>query len=321
MEQQVIQKGSKQQQKANVTGIPTQMKLDFEQRGGFLEKNKNVQYYDMKSILEPKHSKLSTTAVIQMYTKSEVDNLLRRFAQRGWYFSEEYCMGLLEAVDRGENPRIGNHFAVLQRTRNNVLRIISRRFSGNGMMGRVGGSDGANYTVEDLTGITDHEQEIPNYFMASVRLDRSSLKDVTPRKPLDAVMGASAYELSDIVASEFLHMIAHQLGGQDVPDNLIAGTHALNTAMIPIENMVHNFLESNICVDYNVQFFPRPGPIIWVDAVQIGLEIELQNGIRRGYRVRIALEENGDVSRLISQESFDMVLEFVQRVKDDVMHL
>lgn len=47
MEQQVIQKESKQQQKANVTGIPTQMKLDFEQRGGFLEKNKNVQYYDM----------------------------------------------------------------------------------------------------------------------------------------------------------------------------------------------------------------------------------------------------------------------------------
>lgn len=186
------------------------------------------------------------------------------------------------------------------------------------MLGRVGGNDGANYQVEDLTGTTNHDENIPNYFRASVRLDRTSLQNVPPRKPLNTVMGSSASELSTIVAAEYLHMIAHQLGGGDVPENLIVGTHALNTAMIPIENLVHDFVMQGLQVDYTVQFFPRPGPEIWTDAVEIDLTVIFRDGSSKSYWVKIALEENHDPSKLISQNSFNVILEFVKNVKDDV---
>lgn len=45
MEQQVIQKEAEhRERKANVTGIPTQMKLDFEQRSGLSFDDVKVHY-------------------------------------------------------------------------------------------------------------------------------------------------------------------------------------------------------------------------------------------------------------------------------------
>lgn len=88
--------------------------------------------------------------------------------------------------------------------------------------------------------------------------------------------------------------------------------------MIPIENLVHNLISSGIPVNYTVHFFPRPGPVVWADAVQISLNMTTPNRHNRTYLVKIALENNGDINKIISKTSFNQILEFVDRIKNDI---
>jgi len=102
-----------------------------------------------------------------------------------------------------------------------------------------------------------------------------TLEGIEARAALSGVMDGSAAALSGIKDAEWLHMIGHQLGGEDIPENLVAGSHSLNTAMIPIENAVHDIASQKIPINYRVTFWlktiihPTTGKALdWVHTVE-----------------------------------------------------
>ena len=94
-----------------------------------------------------------------------------------------------------------------------------------------------------------------------VTIDKASLANILERESMNGVMGGSAAEMSGIERSEWLHALAHSLGGADRPTddkpqpNIVAGPHALNTAMIPFERLVLSEVQKGRIVDYHVTFF------------------------------------------------------------------
>lgn len=109
-----------------------------------------------------------------------------------------------------------------------------------------------------------------------VTISAADLKHIVPRSSLHSVMGGSAAAMSGIANSEWLHAVAHSLGGPDAVSNLAAGPHSLNTAMIPFETAVKRLVHSGLVVDYHVTFFTQdlPGTAMqYISAVEIGIEI------------------------------------------------
>jgi len=101
-------------------------------------------------------------------------------------------------------------------------------------------------------------------------ISASMLSDVPKRASLGPIMGGSAAKLSGIGNSEWLHLVAHSLGGPDTPVNIVAGAHSLNTAMIPFEYAVRMAVMNGNAVDYNVTFFSdQRGKVMYVHHVQI----------------------------------------------------
>ncbi len=252
--------------------------------------------------------------IVQMYTLDEVDKIFARFAEKKWDISEEECVRLLESVDRGETPRIGNHNAVLMRCRNNTLRIEKRKFSGAGMMGRIAKEGGIEYDAADITGDYSFES-ITGSVQRGVVLDKESLRSLPSREALTSVMGQSASSLTKIVGAEYLHIIAHQLGGPDKEDNLRPGLHALNTAMIPFENFVRDLLISNDHVGYFVTMIPKPGEA-W--AAEAAIEIIIvRDGKQLGRMYRLCLKAEPDKAVLLSQASLDGIKAVIAQFKSD----
>lgn len=107
-----------------------------------------------------------------------------------------------------------------------------------------------------------------------VKIRASDLQKIAPRSNLRTVMGGSAADLSNIQSSEWLHAVAHSLGGADQDHNLSAGPHALNTAMIPFETAVKQLVYDGKVVDYSVTFFTDTiNDIAYITAVEIGIDV------------------------------------------------
>lgn len=115
-----------------------------------------------------------------------------------------------------------------------------------------------------------------------ITIKKSDLADIKPRASLSAEMGGSAAQLSKIEHSEWLHAVAHSLGGEDKAHNLAAGPHALNTAMIPFETAIKKLVYDNRVVDYSVNFFTNylENGLLYIHHVEIGIQI---NGAGRRY--------------------------------------
>jgi hypothetical protein len=119
------------------------------------------------------------------------------------------------------------------------------------------------------------------------------LADIPERASLASVMGGSASQLSGISNSEWLHMVAHSLGGADAPANVQAGPHSLNTAMIPFERLVRSSARAGKVVDYQVTFFSdTQGHIAYVHHVEIG--IKLPNGCSGTWTLEVNRERQGE---------------------------
>lgn len=87
------------------------------------------------------------------------------------------------------------------------------------------------------------------------------------RKNLGSVMGCSALNYAGQVYGEewakdrdweWLHIVAHSLGGLDVADNLVAGTYNANTEMIPYESIIRDLTQKNapVVATYIVDVYP-----------------------------------------------------------------
>ncbi|MBL1259382.1 MAG: hypothetical protein COB33_002485 [Thiotrichaceae bacterium] len=212
----------------------------------------------------------SQQAVIQC-EESLPDKIIRILANRNITVSPGEAAEYADALAREEQPRVGHHHRVLRIDRAGRVSSVKRHFSGKGMMGRVSEVEGP--MAED--DVMRPDERLPMIGESRSHSTEVTLEGIEARAALSGVMDGSAAALSGIKDAEWLHMIGHQLGGEDIPENLVAGSHSLNTAMIPIENAVHDIASQKIPINYRVTFWlktiihPTTGKALdWVHTVE-----------------------------------------------------
>jgi len=195
----------------------------------------------------------SQPAVVQR-EETLPDKIIRILANRNITVAPDEAAAYADDLTRGKQPRVGHHHRVLRMDSAGRVSSVKRHFSGKGMMGRVSEVEGP--MPED--DVMRPDERLPLIGESRSHSAEVTLAGIEARKALAGVMDGSAAALSGMGDAEWLHMIGHQLGGEDVPENLVAGSHALNTAMIPIENAVHDIASQNIPITYAVTFWIKP---------------------------------------------------------------
>lgn len=212
----------------------------------------------------------SQSAVIQR-EETLPDKIIRILANRNITVAPDEAAAYADDLTHGKQPRVGHHHRVLRIDSAGRVSSVKRHFTGKGMMGRVSEVEGP--MPED--DVMHPDERLPLIGESRSHSTEVTLEGIEARKALAGVMDGSAAVLSGMGDAEWLHMIGHQLGGEDVPENLVAGSHALNTAMIPIENEVHDIASQNIPINYAVTFWIKPivhpttgEEIAWVHTVE-----------------------------------------------------
>lgn len=174
--------------------------------------------------------------------RAKIQTICRLCKNHGWEISYAEASHYLNMIETNHlQPRIRNHNSVIIPV-GKSFRIIKGKFSGTGTMGRTLDRGGANAVI--YHGASPYQP--PEKYTAEVVINHRSITGLRKRASPNTVMNGSAYDQTGIVNSEYLHRIAHSLGGSDTSDNLTPGYHALNTAMIPIENFVCDLAGSNV---------------------------------------------------------------------------
>jgi len=182
--------------------------------------------------------------------ESMLKKIIRGFKRRKFNIPQkEVLQKMADDVENGYKPLIPGHNAQIIKTKNGIIRLVQAHPHGSGTMGRVVNQQ----TPEDQIMLTPGP--IP-WVGKSERIKVVDFSHPTSRRPpLGKLMGGSAAERSQIPNSEYLHKQGRQIGGKDTKDNLVAGSHALNTAMIPIENMIRDLYAENRMVSYTPKIF------------------------------------------------------------------
>lgn len=231
---------------------------------------------------------------------------IRRLCRKHkWEVDDAEASHYLHMIEMGLQPQIRNHNKIIIPVKD-YFRISKRKLNGTGAMGRTldqGGTDA----------VINHDAspyQPPEQYTSEAVINHRSITGLRKRASLNTVMKGSAYDHTGIVSSEYLHRIAHSLGGSDTPDNLTPGYHALNTAMIPIENFVRNLADKGLDVTYRVQFFPRVGDAIWVSDAHITVKFKWE-GKDREYEWHIALNSQ----EYLSKKSYRKIEDDISEIK------
>lgn len=251
---------------------------------------------------------------VQLYTDEELNTLRRLLGYKKWAYDEELCIRLLQAVDRGEKPRIPHHKAVLIKKSDGKLCILKnkRLTTGGGTMGRLAPQGtGVSFEVKNYVEEDGSEAILTEYTHGAI-ITKESLSKIQKRGNLKQITGDSASSITGIINAEFLHAIAHCLGGADSPENLYAGSHALNTAMIPIEKFVHNLVMQGIPVYYEVTMLPsvyEQSIFISEAIISIGYNVDGYNYFKT---CRLQRSNNADASHFLNRESWMKITDIVE---------
>ena len=127
-------------------------------------------------------------------------------------------------------------------------------------------------------GITPHHTrdfiDGPDPLKMEDHFDSNSVMErVLPRITYQG-MGRSAEVATGRKDAEWLHCIAHSLGGADGPTNIMAGPHSLNTLMIAFEHTMASLYVQGSPVRYAVRFIAAPilkNGERWVHTVSLSL--------------------------------------------------
>lgn len=251
----------------------------------------------------------SQQAVIQR-EEGLPDKIMRILANRNIAVPPDEAAAYADALTRGEQPRVGHHHRVLRIDKAGRVSSVKRHFSGKGMMGRVSEVEGP--MPED--DVMRPDERLPLIGESRSHSVEVTLEGIEARKALAGVMDGSAAALSGMGDAEWLHMIGHQLGGEDIPENLVAGSHALNTAMIPIENAVHDIASQNIPITYAVTFWVKPiihpttgKKLDWVHTVETTVTVA-----NEGFTWTLT-EQGSSLDTMISEHNLIAIRESVAR--------
>jgi hypothetical protein len=183
----------------------------------------------------------------------------------------------LEAADENTLVPVAGRNRALKVNRRGIVSSVAWRPPSDASKMRVSPENGP-MAEDESSMVTEGPRPLTGAVATQdVTIDAAALDDIPDRENLGSVMGGSASQLSAITNSEWLHMVAHSLGGSDTPANLGAGPHSLNTAMIPFERVVRVAARTGTVVDYRVTFFSDvEGSANYVHHVQ--LDIAFQGG-------------------------------------------
>lgn len=250
--------------------------------------------------------------VVQCYDDESVAKVYRlchdvhRYSEITMEMAETFC----QLLDQGINVPIPHRRAIIKyypKPSNPYdYRIYAYYPQGAGDMGRCAAEGGATAVI--TSGLS---YEPVAAFTDSRAFTQGTFANVPTRPSLNTIMGGSARVVSQVNDAEYLHMIAHSLGGPDDASNLMPGYHALNTAMIPFEAFVKNTAAVRPVV-YRVDFMPHPGPgSLWVNTAQIQICVSVGDGTYTGSWT-ITIPENERLSKASYQEIKGIVNDFKQ---------
>lgn len=255
-----------------------------------------------------KKKQYNKSSTVQLCPDKDIDTIFKLCHNNYSEISIEDAVSYYNSIRDGYYPRIGNHNAIIRPWGDNY-RIEKKTFSGGGPMGRTAedGGEEAVFSESSFGG------NVLDRFKMEMTINSQSIAGVRKRQPLNQVMGGSAYDQTGIQNSEFLHMVGHQLGGQDAEENLMPGYHALNTAMIPIENFVRNLAIMGINATYEVIFYPRVGNAIWVSqaTITIGFRYEEEDK-KYSWNIEILGPDR------LSEESYQEILKQIEEIKGEL---
>lgn len=210
------------------------------------------------------------------------DKIIRIVGRRGIELTPAEAEEYAQRLENNEQPRIRNHHRVLRMDRNGRVSTVKRLFSGKGMMGRVSEVEGPLAEEEVMS--PQERLVLSGKFVTQA--SEVTLEGIGARESLAELMDGSAATITGIKDAEWLHLIAHQLGGKEVVQNIVAGSHSLNTAMIPIENFVRDIASQGIKVNYDVIFWTKTmeNPVSketfqWVHTAEVFLETPTGQGV------------------------------------------
>jgi hypothetical protein len=189
--------------------------------------------------------------------------------------ADEYAKKLVANPPNTEIQVSGHHRA-LKINASGVLSSIKRRPPSSAENMRVSPFFGP-MNKENISAIAEGRFPISGGIQQQdVTIKSSDLAHIAPRGNLSTEMGGSAAKMSTIEHSEWLHAVAHSLGGDDKGYNLAAGPHSLNTAMIPFETAVKKLVFDGKVVDYSVTFFTDylDTGLLYIHHVEIGIQVD-----------------------------------------------
>ncbi len=251
--------------------------------------------------------------VVQCYDDESVNTVLRLCHKYGCKdISRETVEDLCRQLDEGKSVRIPGKNKMIKYYPKSSFRHDYRTYNyrpqGAGDMGRCAAEGGTDAEIMSLLSFAPI-----NAFSAVRNLTKDSIAHISKRSSLNTVMGGSAWMISEVDEAEYLHMIAHCLGGPDTPDNLMPGYHALNTAMIPFESFARNAVAAGYPVTYRVDLLPHPGfGSLWVNTAQIQISVSVNEKTFTHYwTIYIPKNEH------LSKRSYIKVKRLIQEIKSE----
>lgn len=189
---------------------------------------------------------------VQFVMETQVQKIIRILKGRKIKISDNEAIKYAKMLERGNLVQVEGHNIALRCNKSKVVSSIKHRIQANASNMRVSPSSGS---MNDNMITVGRRPLAGKINRRGGKINDAMLRGISKRKNLVRIMHESAAKSSGIARSEWLHIIAHSLGGPDDSTNLVAGSHALNTAMIPFETLVKNVAFSGESVDYNVTFF------------------------------------------------------------------
>lgn len=219
----------------------------------------------------------SPASAPMQFQESLEQKIQRILARRGIHIDADeasgYAVELTSHVENTPIPVKGRHRA-LKLNRAGVVSSVAWRPPSDASGMRISPINGP-LPQDESDMVTDGPRPLTGAITTQdATISAASLHDIPQRASLGTVMGGSASQMSEIQNSEWLHLVAHSLGGEDLPHNIVAGPHSLNTAMIPFERFVRASARAGKVVDYAVTFFSDiEGSVPYVHHVEIRIDL------------------------------------------------
>ncbi|MCL1124305.1 eCIS core domain-containing protein [Shewanella surugensis] len=242
-----------------------------------------VSQFQLASVASGAVNSFNIYQPMQFIAETLEQKIIRILAARKIVITADEAVGyatFLTEEDENTEIQVVGHNRALKLNKAGIVSSIVRRPQSDASRMRVSAVSGP--MQEDASSmVTEGPRPLTGERTSQgATISAATLSDIPSRSSLRSVMGGSAAKMSGIEHSEWLHIVAHSLGGPDSPVNIVAGSHSLNTAMIPFERFVRASARSGHMTDYSVTFYSdTEQSVMYVHHVEIRIVLPEKSGI------------------------------------------